>query len=44
MDGEPSGRAGKAVQVERPAVLTQAALMHVKITHKYVHLCIQHTE
>lgn len=35
-----SGSAGKVVQAQWPAVLTQAALMHGKIMHKYVHLCI----
>lgn len=43
IDREWSWRAGKAVQAEWPAVLTQAALMHVKIMHKYVHLCIYNT-
>lgn len=40
MDGE---RSVKAVQVERPAVHTLAALMHVKLIHKCVNLIIQHT-
>lgn len=30
------------MQVDRPAVLTQAALMHVKIMHKCVHLYNTH--